>query len=264
MWVQIPLFSIFRTKKTLILNLQLLQLVTQFSPKSSNWVKFFRFIRLSDSLFSKKVPANTRLKPFTHGLITPHKPLPISIYSETFIQWLKLNPPSTDNLRKIYKPQQINLILNTPYTKIYLNLKPLRSKWNSLLNLLYHIFLHEGKGVFLLNPIFTKESMFLNWESLRCSNLFFKYFFSSLFSISRSFDFKSFNVFQNSIHQNVDFVLVTDLNYHKANTFLFKKINLPLISLPSEYDSPWENPYSLPSTRRSLLDQYFFLKCCFF
>ena len=262
MRVRIPLFSIYSQKNTLTLNLQILKVLSSSAFKQPNWFSFVIFYRLIQQNPTSKINVST-LRPFySQGQAKAR--LNRSLQApETFVQWLTLNTSATNNLRKLYKPGQITLLLSTPITRSYMNLKSLSLKWTNLLNLVYQIFFYESKGLFFLNPLLSKESLFLNWESLRCNMLTFKHLTPLFFSASRNFSFKSFNVFKNSIDGRVDFALVADASYHRTNSLLLHKLNLPLIGLHTEYENPWQNPYSLPNIGKSLLTQYFFVKCCF-
>ena len=263
MRVRIPLFSIYLQKNTLTLNLQILKVLSSSTFKQPNWFSFVIFYRLIQQKPALKAYVST-LRPFcsqgqTKACLNKSLQAP-----ETFVQWLTLNTSPTNNLRKLYKPGQISLLLNTPITRSYMNLKSLSLKWTNLLNLIYQIFFYESKGLFFLNPLLLKESLFLNWESLHYNTLTFKQLTPLFFSASRNFSFKSFNVFKNSIDGRVDFALVADASYHRTNSLLLHKLNLPLIGLHTEYENPWQSPYSLPNIGKSLLTQYFFVKYCFF
>ena len=262
MRVRIPLFSIYSPKNTLALNLQILKILSAPIFKQSNWFSFIMFCRLVSQKLAPK-PQTDKLRPFYSQDQTKTCVNKSLRTSETFTQWLTLNTSATNNLRKLYRPGQLSLILSTPNTRSYMNLKSLSLKWTNLLNLIYQIFFYESKGLFFLNPLLSKESLFLNWESLRCNTLTFKQLTPLFFSASKNFNFKSFNVFKSSIDGKVDFALVTDVSYHRTNSILLHKLNLPLIGLHAEYENPWQSPYSLPNIGRSLLTQYFFVKCCF-
>ena len=262
MRVRIPLFSIHSTKNTLTLNLQILQTFSLPLFKQSSWFSFLMFYKLLKPNLTLKTTVR-QLRPFYSQEPSRMRLNKTLQAPDTFTQWLTLNTPVTSSLRRLYTPGQISLLLNTPSTRSYLNLKSLSLKWTNLLNLIYQIFFYESKGLFFLNPLLSKESLFLNWESLRCNTLTLKHLTPLFFSSSRNFSFKSFNVFKNSIDGKVDFALVTDLSYHRTNALLLHKLNLPLISLHTEYESPWQSQYNLPNVGRSLLTQYFFLKCCF-
>ena len=263
MRVRIPLFSIYSPKNTLTLNLKILKVLSCSIPKQPNWFSFVIFFRLICQKLTSKARTST-LRPFYSQGQTKARLNRSLRAPETFTQWLTLNTSTTNNLRKLYRPGQISLMLSTPSTRSYMNLKSLSLKWTNLLNLIYQIFFYDSKGLFFLNPLLSKESLFLNWESLRCNTLTFKQLTPLFFSASKNFNFKSFNVFKNSIDGRVDFALVADANYHRTNSLLLHKLNLPLIGLHTEYENPWQSPYSFPNVGRSLLTQYFFVKYCFF
>ena len=263
MRVRIPLFSIYSPKNTLTLNLQILKVLSSPIPKQPNWFSFVIFFRLICQKLTPKAHTST-FRPFYSQGQTKARLNRSLRAPETFTQWLTLNTSTTNNLRKLYRPGQISLMLSTPSTRSYMNLKSLSLKWTNLLNLIYQIFFYDSKGLFFLNPLLSKESLFLNWESLRCNTLTFKQLTPLFFSASKNFSFKSFNVFKNSIDGRVDFALVADASYHRTNSLLLHKLNLPLIGLHTEYENPWQSPYSFPNVGRSLLTQYFFVKCCFF
>ena len=185
-------------------------------------------------------------------------------YSQVFMQWINLNQAPSGSLRKPYNPRQLNYLLQTPRSLGYANIKSTLAAWVNLLHLLKHLFFYESKGLFLSNPTLLKESTFLNWEALRCTWPFFKKFLPFFFSANRSFNFKSLNVFRASFDNNTDFVFIADNSYHKVNALLFQKLNSFLITLHGEYENPWGSSFSLINTSKSLLTQYFFLKCCFF
>ena len=184
-------------------------------------------------------------------------------YPQVFTQWIRLNQISPDSLRKPYSPRQLSYLLQAPRSLAYTNVKSTLAIWVNLLHLLKHLFFYESKGVFLTNPTLLKESSFLNWESLKCTWPFFKKFLPFFFSVNKSFNFKSLSVFNTSFNNRVDFIFITDSNYHKVNALLFQKLNSFLITLHGEYETPWDSSFSLVNTNKSLLTQYFFLKCCF-
>ena len=262
MRVRIPLFSIYSSKNTLMLNLQVLEALSSPVFKKSTWFSFLIFYRLIHQSLTPKASSSVLRSFHPRGQIKTSRNKNLRA-SETFTQWLTLNSPAVNNLRKLYKPGQLSLILTSPNTHSYTNLKSLSLRWTNLLNLIYQICFYESKGLFFLNPLLSKESLFLNWESLRCNVLTFKQLTPLFFSTSRNFSFKSFNVFKNSIDGKADFALVADTSYHRTNTLLLQKLNLPLIGLCAEYENPWQSPYNLPNVGKSLLSQYFFVKCCF-
>ena len=264
MRVRIPLFSLTRKKKyNLELNVQVLQSLNstnQVLLRNPNLLYFLRILSISTS---QVLPAQPQLPILRSNPTRFGKQKKSPQYSQMFAQWVQLNQIVPSSLRKPYNPRQLSYLLQSPRSLTYTNIQSTLSTWTTLLQLLKHLFFYESKGVFLSHPILLKESTFLNWEALKCTWPFFKRFLPFFFSANRTFNFKSLNVFHTSFSDKVDFIFVTDTNYHKVNTLLFQKLNSFMVTLHGECESPWGNSFNLINSNKSLLTQYFFLKCCF-
>ena len=265
MRVRIPLFSLLKKKKYNIeLNLQVLTLLntkTQILIHNPSLINFLRVLGKRASVTHKTLTQLPALRSTPTRLIQRNN---FSNYSQVFTQWIQLNQISPDSLRKPYNPRRLNYLLQAPNSLTYANIKGTLAIWSNLLQLLKQLFFYESRGVFLTSPTLMKESTFLNWESLKCTWPLFKRFLPFFFSANRSFNFKSLNIFRTSFSNKADFIFITDNSYHKVNALLFQKLNLFLITLHGQYENPWGSSFNLINVNKSLLTQYFFLKCCFF
>ena len=264
MRVRIPLFSLSKKKKyNLELNLRVLKYLSPNNQLLLSNPGLLNFLRVLDVGLLKTHTSTLKLPTLRSNPTRLAKPKEFSQYSQVFTQWINLNQISPSSLRKPYNPKQLSYLLQAPHSLAYVNVKSTLAMWVNLLHLLKHLFFYESKGLFLANPLLLKESTFLNWESLNCTWPFFKKFLPLFFSVNKSFNFKSLNVFNTSLNDRADFIFITDNNYHKVNALLFQKLNSFLITLHGEYETPWGNSFNLVNTSKSLLTQYFFLKCCF-
>ena len=265
MRVRIPLFSLLKKKKYNIeLNVQILSSLYATNQVLLQNPGLLHFLRILTSRTSLRVPILLRAPSLISTPTRLVKQGKSSDYSQVFTQWINLNQISRSSLRKPFSPRQLSYLLQAPDSLAYVNVKGALATWVNLLHLLKHLFFYESKGVFLTNPTLLKESMFLNWETLGCTWSLFKKFSPFFFSANKSFNFKSLNVFRTSFDNKVEFIFITDNSYHKVNALLFQKLNSFLITLHGEYENPWGSSFSLVNTSKSLLTQYFFLKCCFF
>ena len=259
-----PVVLIAKKKKSnLEINLQVLVSLNtdnQILLRNPSLLYFLRIFTSKPLQTNLTFPKPLRLGNSFRGGLKGKK---LSTYSQVFTQWVHLNQIPLNSLRKPYNPRQLSYLLQSPHNLAYANLKSVLATWTNLLQLLKHLFFYESRGVFLTHPVLLKESTFLNWESLQCTWTFFKRFLPVFFSVNRSFNFKSLNVFHNSFDAKTDFVFIADNSYHKVNSLLFQKLNSFLITLHGEYENPWGSSFNLINMNKSLLTQYFFLKCCF-
>jgi len=185
-------------------------------------------------------------------------------YVQTFKSLITLSHTFHEPIKQTYKPRLAPSLLYSPQSSNHLNLKTLLNQWQSGLNLLYQLFLYESRGTFLFNPLLSRESLFLNWESLACNLPLFKTFTPFFLQTNTSLSFKSIRVLQNNIKSNVEFAVISDVRYHKANKTLLQRLGIYLIQLQTQSNNPWSADFTTINSSNLILMQYFFIKCCFF
>ena len=258
MGVRIPLFSQINPNQILVKKFQLLPLLTK---TQSFWLQFLnKCLTTKTSLLQSQQHAKSKrkLRPVLHYNSNR------SNYTQAFNSIITLNHIFYEPINQTYKPRLVPSLLYSPQSGNYFNLKTLLNQWQSGLNLIYQLFLYESRGAFLFNPLLSKESLFLNWESLACNLPLFKTFTPFFLQTNTSLSFKSIRVLQNNIKSNVEFAVISDVRYHKANKTLLQRLGVYLIQLHAQSNDPWSADFTILNSSNLILTQYFFIKCCFF
>ena len=258
MGVRIPLLSHITLSQKFVNKFQLLFFLTK---AQSFWPQ----------LLSKHLKSKTNFFPAQNYVKSKHKLRPIIQkdsnavrYVQTFKSLIALNHAFYEPIKQTYKPQLVSPLIYSPQNRTHFNLKTLLNQWESGLNLIYQLFLYESRGTFLFNPLLAKESLFLNWEALACNSSLFKTFTPFFLQTNTSLSFKSTRVLENNIKSNVEFAVISDVRYHKANKTLLQRLGIYLIQLQAQSEDPWNADFRTLNSNNSILMQYFFIKCCFF
>ena len=257
MGVRIPLFSEITNLQTFSNKLHLLFVL---SKVPSNWAYFLRKYYATQLNNLQCKPTQTQhvglrsIKRFNYTK---------NVAKQAFTPFVTLTSPLLTTLHRAYKPNPFPVALHSPANSFYTNLTSALHRWQLGLNLIYQLFFYESRGMFFLHPTLTKESLFLNWESLNCSLLFFKQFTQLFWKLNTSLNFKSSDVFKNNLSLGAEFAIIGDQQYHKANQALLEQSGIYLIHLQSQDKNLRTSNFTLLNLNNSLLTQYFFVKCCF-
>jgi hypothetical protein len=126
------------------------------------------------------------------------------------------------------------------------------------------MFFYKINPIIFSSPFFKKETLSFNWNFHNWEQALWRYYFN-FFYFKFNKNTTKFDFFTLKLQEmDIDFFLITDVNYHFKNLYFFRNYKFYTIGLTPINVNPWIVNYPVPVVQNHYLMQLFFFKILMF
>jgi hypothetical protein len=147
---------------------------------------------------------------------------------------------------------------------VLLNVSKVLLKWQNTNDLLINIFYYNNYPIIFSTLYFKIETLALNWTHHKWNYLLWKYYYNFFyFKFNKNTDYADY-FFSKLNDLQIDFLIITDTNYHYKNLFFFRHYKKYTIGLVDMNTNPWIVDYPVLMIFNNFLFQLYFFKLLIF